>query len=241
MLEAFKTHITPAQSMLLFTKPKVPKKNWTEHFVYLVAVAEVSGGTAEYMVLNNIVQYASEDLRVVLMAKIDAHRTHYLQQAEQLAHFAQAWESGTKKLLPKAVSNVVRESRFRETRRCHECGEIGHLREMCQNRSKKVAKDQLNFTLAISDHGIGINDHWILDSGSSLHLCSDKSWLEDAQDAHGFCIHPNVQELNISKVGNFTLRVSAAGETKSVQLTEVYFAVGLAHTLISFGKLDAKG
>nr|CCA27370.1 conserved hypothetical protein [Albugo laibachii Nc14] len=112
MLEAFEAHINPAQSMLLFTKPKKPKKTWTEHFLYLVSVAEVSGGAAEYMVLNNIVQYASEGMRVALMAKVDAHRTDYLQQAEELAHFAQALESGTKKLLPIGVSNVVRESRF---------------------------------------------------------------------------------------------------------------------------------
>nr|CCA26408.1 conserved hypothetical protein [Albugo laibachii Nc14] len=195
MLEAFKTHITPALSMLLFTKPKDQKKSWTEHFLYLVAVAEVSGGDAEYMVLQNIVQYASEDMRVVLMAKVDAHRTNYLQQAKELAQTTQAWESGTRKVLPK--------------------GEISHLRAMCQNRSNKVAKDQSNFTLAISDH--------------------------DAEDAHAVCIQPNEVELNISKVGNVTLRLSAAGETKSVKLTEVYFAVGLAHNLISYGKLDAKG
>nr|CCA23510.1 conserved hypothetical protein [Albugo laibachii Nc14] len=149
-------------------------------------------------------------MRVVLMAKVD-HRTDYLQQAEELAHFAQAWEHETKKLLPKGVSNVVRESRFRESRRCHECGEIGHSRAMCQNRSKKVAKDQSIINLAISDHSIGINEYWILDSGSSRHLCSDESWLEDAEDAHGVCIKPNGEELNISKVGNASLRVSAAG------------------------------
>ena len=56
----------------------------------------MSGGGAEYMVLNNIVQYASKDMRVVMMAKVDAQRTDHLQQAEELAHFAQAWESGTK-------------------------------------------------------------------------------------------------------------------------------------------------
>lgn len=32
MFEAFKTHITSAQSMKLFAKQKDPKKTWTEHF-----------------------------------------------------------------------------------------------------------------------------------------------------------------------------------------------------------------
>ena len=48
----------------------------------------MSEGAVEYLVLNNIVQYALEDMRVVLMAKVDGRRTDYLQQAEELAHFA---------------------------------------------------------------------------------------------------------------------------------------------------------
>lgn len=90
MLEALKTHITPAQSMQLVTRPEDSKKTWTEHYLYLVAVAEVSEGAAEYLVLNNVVQHASEDMRVVLMAKVDAHRTDILQQADELTPFAQA-------------------------------------------------------------------------------------------------------------------------------------------------------
>ena len=75
MLEAFKTHITPAKSMRLFTRPKDPTRSWTEHFLYLVAVAEGSERAVDYLVLNNIVRYASEDMRVILMAKVDGHRT----------------------------------------------------------------------------------------------------------------------------------------------------------------------
>ena len=79
-----------------------------------------------------------------------------------------------------------------------------------------------------------------MDSGPSRHLCSDVSWLDDVEDASGVCIQPNGEELNISKVGTVTLRVSVAGAIKTVILTEVYFA-GLAHNLISYGKLDEKG
>nr|CCA17050.1 conserved hypothetical protein [Albugo laibachii Nc14] len=97
---------------------------------------------------------------------------------------------------------------------------------MCHNWSNNVAKIN-RISRWQSQNMVLAYDYWILDSGSSRHLCSDESWLEDAEDTHG--------------VGNVTLRVSAAGETKSVKLTEVYFAVGLAHNSISYGKLDAKG
>ncbi|KAG3202506.1 hypothetical protein PC128_g3175 [Phytophthora cactorum] len=58
--------------------------------MYLVAISEACGGGADYLVLHIIVQYASEDLRTVLMAKVDGSRLDYLQQAEELAHFAQS-------------------------------------------------------------------------------------------------------------------------------------------------------
>ncbi|KAE9047516.1 hypothetical protein PR002_g990 [Phytophthora rubi] len=55
MLETFKTNITPAQAMQLFTAPKDAKRTWSEHYKYLVAVSEATGGGAGYLVLNNIV------------------------------------------------------------------------------------------------------------------------------------------------------------------------------------------
>ncbi|KAG3022908.1 hypothetical protein PC120_g7847 [Phytophthora cactorum] len=88
ILEAFKTNLTPAQAMKLFTAPKDAKRTWPEHYMYLVAISEACGGGADYLVLNNVVQYASADLRTVLMAKLDGTRQDYLQQAEELAHFA---------------------------------------------------------------------------------------------------------------------------------------------------------
>ncbi|POM64836.1 Integrase catalytic core protein [Phytophthora palmivora] len=97
MLETYKTNLTPARAMQLFTAPNDPKRTWPEHYVYLVAVSEVTGGGADYLVLNNVVQYASADLRTSLMAKIDSTRTDYLAHAEELAYFAQAWENETKK------------------------------------------------------------------------------------------------------------------------------------------------
>ena len=45
----------------------------------------------------------------------------------------------------------------------------------------------------------------------------------------------------ISKEGNVTLRVSANGNLNTVRPTEVYFADGIAHNLISYRTLDDKG
>nr|CCA25607.1 conserved hypothetical protein [Albugo laibachii Nc14] len=79
MLQAFKTNITPAQAMDLFTRPKYSKISWIEHLMYLNAVAGASSGDSDYLVLKNIVQYASQEIRIVLMAKVHHQRTDYLQ------------------------------------------------------------------------------------------------------------------------------------------------------------------
>lgn len=55
----------------------------------VLAISEACGGGEDYLVLNNVVQYASVDLRIVLMAKVDGARLDYLQQAEELVQLAQ--------------------------------------------------------------------------------------------------------------------------------------------------------
>ncbi|GMF34943.1 unnamed protein product [Phytophthora fragariaefolia] len=69
MLETFKINITCAQAMQLFTAPKDTMRPWPEHYIFLMAVSAATDGGEYYLVLNNIVQYASADLRRVLTDK----------------------------------------------------------------------------------------------------------------------------------------------------------------------------
>lgn len=66
-------------------------------------------------------------------------------------------------------------------------------------------------------------------------------WFEYVQDVKGVRIQPNGDKMTISKVGNITLRVSAGGKLQNMKMTEHYFAVEIAHNLISYGESDAKG
>ncbi|RAW31608.1 hypothetical protein PC110_g12048 [Phytophthora cactorum] len=222
MLKAFKTNITPAQTMKLFTAPKDGRPKWPEHYLSLVAVSEACGGGVDYLVLNNIVQYASADLRTVLMAKVDAARTDYLQQAEELAHFAQSWElePTRQRNLGKEVVSAVSDSRGTETRSCHECGEIGHLHTACSNRVRGRGREA----------GLTLDVHK-----------ADESWLNEIEECTDMCEQPNGEPLNISKKGTLTLTVSASGTEQVLNFTDVYYAKGVVHNLISYGKLDEKG
>ncbi|KAE9208587.1 hypothetical protein PF002_g19359 [Phytophthora fragariae] len=238
MLETYKTNITPAQAMKLFTASKDPKRTWPEHYMYLVATSEACGGGADYLVLNNIVQYASADLRTVLMAKVDGTRTDYLQQSEELSHFAQSWELEAKgKNFGKEMVGAVGERQRKETRRCHGCGEVGHLRAACPSFQRGVTAD---ITLAVNEGNMN-ETTWILDSGSSRHLVNNASWLEDAEAHVDSCVQPNGDPLNISMKGTITLRVKACGKEQTVRLVDVYYAANVVHNIISYGKMDRKG
>ncbi|CAI5714762.1 unnamed protein product [Peronospora farinosa] len=64
-------------------------------------------------------------MRTVLLAKVDPTRSDYLVQAEELAHFAQAYEFnvGREKTLGQEIVGSVSERREKEMRRCHSCNE----------------------------------------------------------------------------------------------------------------------
>ena len=81
--QTFKKTITPAKSMKLLTSKKDPRKSWPEHYLYSVGVSDCE--CAESLVLENVVQYTSSELRTVMMAKYDHTRTDYLRQAEELS------------------------------------------------------------------------------------------------------------------------------------------------------------
>lgn len=72
-----------------------------------MTVMEVLEGAVEYLVVNNIVQYASKDKRDTLMSKADAHRTEYLQHV-RIGAFCQSLSIVTKKCLSRNVANVAR-------------------------------------------------------------------------------------------------------------------------------------
>lgn len=209
--------------------------------MYLVAICEACGGGADYMFLNNIIQYASADLRIVLMAKADGTRSNFLQHAEELAHFAQAWEQepAKDKMLRQEVVNIVSERR-RETQRCHECGEIGHLRASCPERQTGKGRKP-EATLSVGETSDESEDEWILNSGSSRHFVKDASWLEDVEPCNGRWVQLNGEPLIVTKKGAVTLLVSACGVEQTDRLTDVYYARNVVHNLISYGQLDKKG
>ncbi|GMF45513.1 unnamed protein product [Phytophthora fragariaefolia] len=166
----------------------------------------------------------------------------YLQQAEELAHFAQAWElePAKHKNLGREVVGVVGERRGKDTRSCYECCKPGHLRAACPKRTRGGTRKP-GLTLAVSEGPGKQEEAWILDSGSSRHLIKNASWLDDVEDGEDECVQPDGNALKVTKRGTLTLRVTAGGEPRTVTLTNVYYAENVVHILISYGQPDQNG
>ena len=141
--DAFKTNVSSAQAIRMLGQRKDPRRSWPEHLLYLVAVAK-AGNLSEDMVLESVVLNASHELKTALMAKYDAKRQDYLRHAEELVQFAQLIESTSGRTGSRPMASHVdsREAPQRDSRKCHNCGKVGHIKRNCRApRQKRTSQE----------------------------------------------------------------------------------------------------
>ena len=101
----------------------------------------------------------------------------------------------------------------KETRSCHYCKKPGHLKKNCFSWKKKMADEEAGQNTADLVEGmeqpeiLNIMDTiaeamWIVDSGCSFHMTSQKAWLEDFMPASGSVLLGNNQVCNVLSIGN---------------------------------------
>ena len=108
----------------------------------MVAVSDAKGG-AEQKEMDFIVRYASSVLDTILMARYQTHRVDYLVYTEELAHFALATEMETRwgrSFGKEVVAHVDESASRKETRTCHGCRKVGHLKRYCRSKNTGSTK-----------------------------------------------------------------------------------------------------
>lgn len=165
------------QGMKLFGAKKDPLRSWKEYFLYLSALMMATNASPA-LVLENIVKYADPDLRHSLMAKCDITRPDPLQQANELVVWAQTMSDEDRAMnhVGRDVVNAVSETQ-EETRRCHKCKKVKHLKKNCRERFTRDDKgNSVKFALAAGNK-VQVQSvdakSWILDSGASRHLVNE--------------------------------------------------------------------
>ncbi|CAI5716723.1 unnamed protein product [Peronospora effusa] len=200
LLQTFKTTITASQSIQLFTARKVPKRSWSEHYLYLSLEVESRKGRA-------------------LGRDVVAHVDEALTKKETRTCF------GCGKVGHIKSDCRIKDRKNHGGRLDRVCADlILSINDVGgKNKSPTPNGKRTDLVLAVED----ANDkkcEWILDSGSSLHLVIDESLLEDARDCSHECNMADGETLSLSKVGSVRLCVMAGGKERTVKLTDLYLA-----------------
>ncbi|KAE9283726.1 hypothetical protein PF001_g22718 [Phytophthora fragariae] len=94
MLGFYSTKTPVTKAMELMSEPKPADKTWTEHFQYLVYVAEKSG-CPDPFVLQCVCDSATSDTKKAMLTKLDKDRPDAMRHAWELVAFAIEYESST--------------------------------------------------------------------------------------------------------------------------------------------------
>ncbi|KAE9238201.1 hypothetical protein PF005_g327 [Phytophthora fragariae] len=263
MLGFYSTKVPVSKAMGLMSEAKPSNKTWTEHFQYLVYVAERAGCPVQF-VLQCLCDSAPEHVKRAMLTRLDSSRVDYIQHAWELVAFAAEYEISSGKT--HARSGVSRSGRggFGDQgghggqggrgqgfvgrvdaggdRACWGCGKEGHMKRDCPGEKTPTGGE---VTLAVSSacttRGLADDGVWILDSGSSVHLVNDESLLRYTVDYVGSWSTTNGGMFSVTKRGTVELRTVVDGSESRIDLTNVYYSKGVINNIISYGLLEEKG
>ena len=239
----FSVAITTMQCAELFKTRKAPGTTWNEHYLFLVAVKHATGAS-DALILENIVEHASETMRPILLGQVDASRTDYSLHASQIAKWAQVHDDKNKSV--KGIGNLVNYSSKPDKpddRKCFNCDKVGHIAKDCRkkNKGKNDGKRTPQFSLSSVGYGNVSPDDWIVDSGASVHLVRDKTMLANIEPTDEGCKLPDGSRLAVTHRGTATLTVRVNGQDQTITLANACYSPKLAINLISLGTLMEKG
>lgn len=129
--------------------------------------------------------------------------------------------------------------------RCFSCNGYGHLAKYCRNTTKKIYKREdhktanSSFAAAFSATSEECKKSWYIDSGASMHMCSNKELMYNVREPSVKTITvANREPLPVKGTGEISVKISQGGE---IQLRNVLYVPGLAANLISVSTITKSG
>lgn len=133
-------------------------------------------------------------------------------------------------------------SKFTKGPRCYNCNGYGHFAKFCHFKKKKdhykseSSKFAAAFSATISNSD---KKQWYIDSGASMHMCSNKEWMYNIREPSVKTITvANSEPLTVEGAGEINVNISQGGK---IQLKNVLYVPGLAANLISVSTITKSG
>lgn len=131
-------------------------------------------------------------------------------------------------------SNVYKK---KDTRKCYNCGRLGHIAPQCRKPKKNVQgymqrRDSTNnttkvfdvATISITDDFKGHENEWIWDSGAGAHLCNNKKWLKNFKTISPIEMRSYSETFTVTGIGDAAIEHQIGNESRVLVLRNVGFA-----------------
>ena len=146
----------------------------------------------------------------------------------------------------------------RKTIKCFKCQRMGHYASECtSNSASKNNRNEENNTTTSTQQGMfvatcveisyneevnlarDVRNRWLLDSGATVHICTDVRMMEDKKQVSETVVVGNGTEIVSTVSGTVTLTTTDEG--KRLKLTDVLYAPEFKQNIISVSRMIDKG
>ncbi len=234
----YKCTLSDRQAMAHFDKERTAYRGYTEHLNYLLQVNAAGGRHFDRKVLKSMVHRSGTDLIHEILSKYYWNRTNYVNDATELAEFAdELWSERNldkSTARPNRGGSVVNAvvSKRPEMRDCYNCGRKGHLSKIVQPHKSKVSISEQDRNEGDKEHfALNVNEQcrdqelthdawpqtidWILDSGCGRHLTGCAALLgEDAEQAGTPLVLPDSTKTKSLRKGSVEMSTQVGGKTR---------------------------